>query len=86
MIEKSYAALSGNQLDNCAVESNVIRCFDDGPLDGAGDNKSIISHHQVIGRRRCRLVTTNTREWSTCIIILYVHKQYNCQSTSSHYS
>ena len=51
---------SVNQLDNYAVDNIIIRCVDDGPSDDRADNYSISSHHQVIGRRRCRPVTTTT--------------------------
>ncbi|XP_065895728.1 uncharacterized protein [Dysidea avara] len=49
---------SVNQLDNYAVDNIIIQCVDDGPSDGRTDNYSVSSHHQVIGRRRCRPVTT----------------------------
>ena len=58
--------LSVNQIDNCAVDNIIIRCADDGPSDDRADNYSIHSHHQVIGRRRCRTVTTSTIATNEC--------------------
>ncbi|XP_065894609.1 uncharacterized protein [Dysidea avara] len=46
-----------NQSDY-AVDNIIIRCVDDGPSDDRADNYSISSHHQVIGRRRCRTAVT----------------------------
>jgi len=43
-----------NQLDNNAADNVIIRCVDNGPSNDRTDNYSISSHHQVIGRRRCR--------------------------------
>ena len=44
------------QLDNEAEDNIIIRCVDDGPSDDRADSSS--SHHQVIGRKRCRTVAT----------------------------
>ena len=51
-----------SQLDNYAVDNIIIRCVEDGPSDGAADNYSISSHHQIIGRRRCRFAVTSNCE------------------------
>ena len=49
------------QLDTHAVDNVIIRCTDDGPSDDRVDNYFISSHHQVIGRRRCRTVTATSK-------------------------
>ena len=65
--EGNYTVLNDDQLENYATDSVIIRCVDDGPSNDRADNYSISSHRQVIGRRRCRPVTTvtstNTCKW-----------------------
>jgi len=68
----STTTSSVNQLDNEAVDSAIFRCVDDGPSDDRAD--SISSHHQVVGRRRCKLIS-NTNECK-CIQIT----QYNVEN------
>ena len=54
---------SVNQSDSYAVDNIIMRCVDDGPSDNRAD--SISSHHQVIGRRRCRTVTITSTTTTT---------------------
>jgi len=49
---------SDNQSESYAVDNIIMRCVDDGLSDDRAD--SISSHHQAIGRRRYRNVTTTT--------------------------
>ncbi|XP_065894306.1 uncharacterized protein [Dysidea avara] len=59
---KTYPSrlVTTSQLDNYAVDNIIIQCVDDGPSDDRADNYSVSSHHQIVGRRRCRPVTTAT--------------------------
>ena len=51
-----------NQLDSHATDNVIIQCTDDGASDNRVDNYPISNHHQVIGRRRYRTVSTTTNK------------------------